>query len=238
MTYTSTSIRLRGDVQALFESSTFLVWLSTAIRAAPLDQIAYCTPELQRTGTASCRVTYNYEYPSFRPSARCWYGMVRNPVIANGYPVTPRSTEERGLEIPFSMMTVLAQTPYLTLFEGATILKGFTTILSLINQAGTLFTWHFLINRDRKRMPYTAGLEVTETHLNVKESDMQAGRHFVGWSPCVDMLAGVYCALGINTIDVPYALSLTIVQVQQTRTMISAILGNFPGDRRSPLLGA
>jgi len=203
----NTSIWLSGDGPALYESSSFLIWLSTAVRAAPLDEIAYCTPEIQRVGTADCKVDYSYEYPSVRPQAACWYGMVRNPVIAKGYPVTPRSPGEQGLELTFNMMTVLAQTPYLALFEGATMLKGFSTILSLIKQAGTSFTWHFLIDRHRRRIPYMEGLEVTEMRLEVEESDLQAGRHFVGWSPCVDIIAGMYCAFN-NTFLSP---SLTVV---------------------------
>jgi hypothetical protein len=88
------------------------------------------------------------------------------------------------------MMAILAQTPFATRFEGATMLKGFSTILSLVKRAGTSFTWHFLVDQQRKRMPYSEGLKVTELQQEIGQHDLQMGRHFVGWTPCVDMLAG------------------------------------------------
>jgi hypothetical protein len=123
--------------------------------------------------------------------------MFRNPVIAEGYPITPRSTGEQGLEVSFPMMATLAQTPYLTCFGGATILKGFSTILSLTKRAGSSFTWHFLIDQQRRRMPYNEGLSATEVREHVAESDLQSGRHFVGWTPCIDLLAGKYHASSV-----------------------------------------
>jgi hypothetical protein len=120
--------------------------------------------------------------------------MFRNPVIAEGYPITPRSTGEQGLEVSFPMMATLAQTPYLTCFGGASILKGFSTILSLTKRAGSSFTWHFLIDQQRRRMPYNEGLNVTEVREQIAECDLQSGRHFVGWTPCIDVLAGKYHA--------------------------------------------
>jgi hypothetical protein len=94
--------------------------------------------------------------------------------------------------MPLSMMAVLAQTPFATCFEGATMLKGFSTILSLTKRAGACFTWHFLIDQQRKRMPYGEGLKVTKLRQAVEEHDLERGRHFVGWTPCVDTLAGEY----------------------------------------------
>lgn len=94
--------------------------------------------------------------------------------------------------MPLSMMTVLAQTPFATSFEGATMLKGFSTILSLTKRAGESFTWHFLIDQQCKRMPYGEGLKVTDLRQAVEGHDLEMGRHFVGWTPCVDTLAGEY----------------------------------------------
>lgn len=186
----STSVRLRGDTSTIVESGTFFIWLSTAVRAAPEEKMAYCTPEIQLVDAANCKVTYHLSRLSHSASQTCWQEMFRNPVVAHGYPIAPRQDEEQGLGIPFSMMAILAQTPFVTSFQGATILKGFSTILSLTQRAGAAFTWHFLIDRQRQRMTYSEGLSVTELRQEVGEHELQMGRHFVGWTPCVEMLAG------------------------------------------------
>lgn len=116
--------------------------------------------------------------------------MFRNPVIAEGYPITPRSSGEHGLEMPFPMMAILARTPFRATFGGATLLKGFSTILSLTKRAGASFTWHFLIDQHQGPMTYNRGLEATELQQEVGEDDLQTGRHFVGWTPRIDKLAG------------------------------------------------
>lgn len=116
--------------------------------------------------------------------------MFHNPVVAMGYPIAPRSAVDAGLEMPFSMMAILAQTPFAASFYGRTVLKGFSTILSLVKRAGDLFTWHFLIDKERKRMPYNEVLRVTGLQMQVGEQDLQMGRHIVGWTPSVDVLAG------------------------------------------------
>ena len=152
-------------------------------------------PEIRRADAAGCRVTHRFPRPSRDLGQTCWHGMFRNPVIAHGYPIAPRPVNEQGLEMPFSMMAALAQTPFATCFEGATMLKGFSTILSLTKRAGASFTWHFLIDQQRKRMPYGEGLKATGLRQTVEGRDLQMGRHFVGWTTCVDKLTGEYHAL-------------------------------------------
>lgn len=185
-----TSIKLQGDVSAMIEGSTLLVWLSTAIRAAPQDQLCYCTADIQQIGTASAAVTYTYDLFPRKSPAGCWCEMFRNPVVTKGYSITPRPTGKCGLEMSFDMMTILAQTPFLASFAGATILKGYSTILSLSQHEEEIFNWHFLIDRSRQRMPYNEGLRVAQTGLAVNEDHLHTGRHFVGWTPNVNVLAG------------------------------------------------
>jgi hypothetical protein len=185
-----TSIKLRGEISALIEGSTFLVWLSTAIRAAPQDRLCYCTADIQQIGTASAAIIYTYDiFPQILP-AGCWCEMFRNPVVTKGYSITPRPTGKHGLEMSFDMMTILAQTPFLASFAGATILKGYSTILSLSRCEEKFFNWHFLIDQSRQRMPYNEGLRAAQTGLIVNENDLRTGRHFVGWTPNVNVLAG------------------------------------------------
>lgn len=198
LTEAGTLVRLRGDVPALIESSTFIVWLSTAVRAAPEGCLAYCRPEIFQVDNASWKITHRYPESSREPKMTCWHKMFRNPVIAEGYTIAPRSMSEKGVEMSFSMMAILAQTPFVTCFEGTTMLKGFSTILSLTERASASFVWHFLIDQHRKRMPYDEGLRITGLRQEIHEQDLQRGRHFVGWTPCVDMLAGKYHATNVS----------------------------------------
>lgn len=185
------SVTLQGSAQDLIESCTFFVWLSTAVRAAPSGELAYCVPELRYgDSTTTCVITHIFTIPKLKLQATCWHKMFHNPVIAMGYPITPRGAEEQGLEMPFSMMAVLAQTPFAASFQGATVLKGFSTILSLVKRTGNLFSWHFLIDKERKRMPYNEGLRITRLQMQVGEQDLQMGRHIVGWTPSIDVFAG------------------------------------------------
>jgi hypothetical protein len=59
-----------------------------------------------------------------------------------------------------------------------------------VKETGKSFVWHFLIDRDRERMTYNKGLGATALRTEVEEVHLQAGRHFVGWTRNVDVLAG------------------------------------------------
>lgn len=82
-------------------------------------------------------------------NGECWRAMVRNPVIALGYPVPKR--EERmqgsGLEVSLDLMVALSRADWATTFGGTLLLMGITSALVAKRAVGKSIVWHLLVNK-------------------------------------------------------------------------------------------
>jgi hypothetical protein len=80
--------------------------------------------------------------------SQCWFNMVLNPVIAEGYPVPKREepSMQKGLELSLGLMPVLSHADWATNFGSTFLLKGTISALVPAIAAGTFIVWHFLIN--------------------------------------------------------------------------------------------
>lgn len=84
----------------------------------------------------------------------CWHAMFRNPVVVNGFLILARHENEQGLELPLNIMSILAEAHFATRYNTTLVLKGLCTMLVPICQTKRSITWHFLFNKDGKRIPY------------------------------------------------------------------------------------
>ena len=116
--------------------------------------------------------------------------MFRNPVVAEGYPVEARSASELGLEVPLDMMLALGQTPLMTVFDKVTLFKGFNTAFAPMMALGTSVIWHFLVNQNCARLAYDTVVATAQIQEPLDRCGIEGGRHFVGWTPVADVLAG------------------------------------------------
>lgn len=114
-------------------------------------------------------------------NGQCWRKMFNNPVIVKGYPIKPRRNlePETGLELPFDMMTTLADARYLTTFDDKTVVKGFSTMLIPMKQQNDVFIWHFLMETDGKRISYQDPR--TQQGILIPFDNIRGARHILGW---------------------------------------------------------
>ena len=193
----TTSITVVGTTSSLVEITEILAWLGAACRASLVDdRVQYCTPLVSsKSGTLpNLRVSYEFteiEQASEREqTAACWHQLFRNPTIVKGYPVAARKSNEKGLEIPLSIMTNLGYAPWAVRFERTMFLKGFSSLFAPMRRIGNSILWHFMANADGRRMSYNQGLSAGPALDSLEWSCLDACRHFVGWAPQVQIFTG------------------------------------------------
>jgi hypothetical protein len=188
-----------GDPFFLAEAAEIMVWLSIACRAsAARDEIGIGHMDLQQVNdlrndvsfvgklTLEDATTSNDEGMS---TATCWHAMFRNPVIAHGYPIPSRRSQEQGLELSVDLMLTLAQAFYGAVYCGVLMMKGFSTLLTPTRKENGSVTWHFIFDKTGARQTYNDGLQHSRLHT-LDEAIFDGARHFVGWSGSAEFLTG------------------------------------------------
>jgi hypothetical protein len=196
------SVTLAGHAQSVIEIAESCTWLTVACRASETDEgVAYSIPsliaaDLSGIPTAQVTVRANTEAITAEEGpGLCWLGMLRNPVIAAGYPIPLRPESQRcaGLEASLALLMALSQSQYATTFGGVFLFKGLISALVPVWETATSVAWHLLINHSGKRMSYneacSVGIETTMTPANI--GDIKNRRHFVGlWTTDGQVCAG------------------------------------------------
>ena len=113
--------------------------------------------------------------------------MFRNPVVVKGFPILARPGDERGLELPLSMMSTLGEAHFATRYGTTLILKGLCTMLVPTRKTKHSITWNFLFNEDGKRIPYYCVRDRCPGWIGtdkVRQDHLESGilRNFVGWA--------------------------------------------------------
>ncbi|KAK3938682.1 hypothetical protein QBC46DRAFT_355641 [Diplogelasinospora grovesii] len=86
-----------------------------------------------------------------------------------------------GLEIPLNAMAKLIRTDRITTFDNQFFIKGFSSMLALMERRGDLFLWHHFYNAKGGRISY---LDCSERPSeSFTESQLESGRHIVGIPP-------------------------------------------------------
>ncbi|KAI1155034.1 hypothetical protein F4825DRAFT_109525 [Nemania diffusa] len=193
-----------GTRSAIAEIGEQLAWIPAALRLAPDNQGIYkCTPSIQyirieeheheaslpgalRSLDASFNLLFEIsDLPTSRHSAgQCWHDLFKNPTIVQGYPVPRRARENTGLDIPLDIMADLVQAPQITTFEERLFLKGFSSMLVLMDQVEGLIIWHLDLNRSGTYISYTDASRPPTVQVmgieNIMDNIMKS-RHIVGW---------------------------------------------------------
>lgn len=123
----------------------------------------------------------------------CWSPLFTYTVIASGFPVPPRTCNEKGMELPFDVMLRLARTTYAVTYDGGLVLSGFFTLLFPSGHWETCDTsldayshsvqWHLITSKD-DHTRISVGVELARHyHLWVKIGDeelLRSARTFLG----------------------------------------------------------
>lgn len=137
----------QGDPKELWEFSEILRWLSAVCRkpepnALLLSQVAVDNP-------SSCWHILNLKplRPAFGTGNRgcCWLNMFKGYILAEGFPIPDRGSQ-RGVELPFDVMTLLGLALYPVNFGQGIVLKGDNTALipSTHEDDDGCVQWHYL----------------------------------------------------------------------------------------------
>lgn len=192
-----TFFELSGDLSSLLDAAEVLIWISSSCRASTGEGMQTCHLELRTVSKKASGVELVAkiladEIASSAPSsASCWHAMFRNPMIVQGFPIPPRTIEERGLEISVELMLALAQTLWATVYNGTLILKGFATLLTPTLKVGGSVIWHLTADTGGRRLSYNRGFG--KSVLNSLDDALFPGaRHFVGWLRSADYLVGKF----------------------------------------------
>ena len=191
------SVVAKGGLAFLNDAFEVLVWLGTACRASPDDEISLCEPIVRTGNTAELVLAADVDFTcrrfdlSWDSLAPCWPAMFRNPVIADGYPAPHRYNDEPGLEVSAEMMVVLAQTLSTVCFRGHLLIKGFNSMLAPTRRKNESVLWHFLVQKDASYLSYTDGVKLSVLS-SYAEAFFPGSRHFVGWSDFVAIAPGMH----------------------------------------------
>ncbi|KAK5715949.1 hypothetical protein LTR15_009774 [Elasticomyces elasticus] len=196
---TYTTFELYGRSELLLEAAEVITWLGSACRASQYpDRCSGCRPYIT-SELYTERFLVRFDEQSVNETDKagtCWRKLFKNPVIALGYPIPARKLGEVGLELSLHMMMVLGQTLCAATFAGRSMLKGYNSLFVPTSCVGSSIIWHFLVNEDGSRLPYNDGIAASaaaDAYL-LDQNTLESGRHFVGWTPAADILAGTKVA--------------------------------------------
>ena len=127
---------------------------------------------------------------------RCWHEMLQGFNLVEGFPIRPRKTTQKGLEIPFDMMAFLAETPRATVFDSRMLLKGWATSLIPTAQVDDSWLWHYMREEKGEHLSYgtivDSCAETSQSVFRLGWSCLDQGRHFLGWCDNARVLAGKF----------------------------------------------
>jgi hypothetical protein len=151
----------RGATLIAFGTTDFLVdiaqqvsWLTASIRLPICGKLSYSDVLFLST---EVRVYKAIPLPlqTLRDEEdSCWFPLFLGTVIARDYPI-PKRDQEKGLELPFHLMTTMAGPLYPMTHDGGIYLKGYSRLLLPTSLSkGDSVQWHLVKSPARReRLP-------------------------------------------------------------------------------------
>ncbi|KAJ5525503.1 hypothetical protein N7494_012153 [Penicillium frequentans] len=199
-TKTSVLVLVNALPSWIVEIGEILSWMGSALRTSPhKDRLVFCRPSIVNAGDASvgphrsnftCTIQYTLHVVlnDSQVNGQCWHGLFKNPVVAEGFPISWRSSLKMGLEIPLAMMATLAGTSRAHTFSEKIFLKGFSTMLVPTDSEGDLVLWHLISSNGGSRISYNDGVRLCND--KIRFADLKGSRHILGWCSTIKILAG------------------------------------------------
>lgn len=119
---------MSGSLEQIIVVAQQLAWITASFRVPVYGQVSYSEVLISRTGD----MVFNL-YPTPLEEVRervsaCWLPLFANSIIARGLAV-PAREGEIGIEIPFPLMTTLANVMYPVFHTDGIYLRGFSNLL-------------------------------------------------------------------------------------------------------------
>ncbi|KAK8150546.1 hypothetical protein G3M48_001121 [Beauveria asiatica] len=194
-------VKVLGLEPSIAEVGEQLAWLGAALRSSPRGKgVCYCTPFVtvpaadvlvEQTSMVKSRFQIRFQFEEVEnelSNGHCWHNMFRCPVVARGYPISRRTTTQTGLDMPLNMMACMVRTGHVVPFDSTWYLKGFSSLLALVERRDDLLLWHHICDNKGGRLSYFDHNKSSTVALAAAE--LENGRHVVGWCPDVNLYAG------------------------------------------------
>ena len=190
-------INATGTSPSLAEIGEQFAWLGAACRVSPHnDKMAYSTAHIKIVKNPITLFKIDFSISNLEVDSRSkqngsyWHSLFRNAVIVRGYPILARAHDESGLEIALNMMAGSGQASCATIFDGALVIKGFSTMFVPMGRIRNSVLWHFLYNKDTSRISYLSARERCSRQALIDTVDvscLEYTRNFLGWASSVLM---------------------------------------------------
>ncbi|CAG7566014.1 unnamed protein product [Fusarium equiseti] len=203
-----------GTVETITEVAQQLAWLTAAFRSCPegvtlsdVDFIA--TKRMQFFIEAGALTNVSVVTPT--PDT-CWHRLVRNVVIAHGFPIPPRS-HQVGLELTYAAMLKLSQVSTLLIANKRLAFYGFSSFLFPMDQSSEnndsaqhLTQWHFE-RSDNTELYFDCADYLAESKSiwahDVHESTLATSRNFVGYCRVSEFRLATSTSNFLNLLETP-----------------------------------
>ena len=142
-----TCIIVDADRPTLISVAEQLAWLSAVIRVSKWDEISSSEVSFQVSGEKE--MTFEIRPLDLQKveedSSTCWLPLFKGSVIASGFPI-PERAGQKGIELPFSLMTEQAGMLYPMTYKEGIYLRGFSSLLypTARSDDGMSVQWHLI----------------------------------------------------------------------------------------------
>jgi len=192
--------RCNGLPYTIIEVVQVLAWIGSALRESTSpERIGYAVTCLQIQQVTDDEKDYTVqvqlcfreedieeaEYQALGNS--CWQKVLRNPVIAKGFPIPSRSPTLTGVETSLKVMASLVDASRLAIFDRMVILKGFNAAITLTDHVESFYMWHAIVHDDGRRVAYSDLRSRHEGTLIAPQELPGAlqSRNILAWTPKV-----------------------------------------------------
>ena len=131
----SARVIVKGSRELIICVAQQLAWLTAVFRKPHYGQTSYSEIEFNASNRYS-RSTYRefeirpLELRKVHKSLKtCWLDLFSNCVIAMGFPIPKRSNGEKGIELPYGIMTTQAGILFSKTYKGGLFLRGLSTLI-------------------------------------------------------------------------------------------------------------
>jgi hypothetical protein len=198
-------VECAGLYYSIVEVVEVLAWVGVALReASDPSGVRYSIAHIDvdrntSSQNSGVRFQLSFDEAPLEPedsigNGFCWQSLLRNPVIAKGFPVPARTNAmPSGLEIPVEAMGLLVGAPRLTIFDNRAVLKGFNAAIVATKHHQSFTCWHFIFNDVGERLSYSDSRIMKCVPLNLSNAapEILASRHILGWIPTVSYNIGM-----------------------------------------------
>ena len=186
----------RGSLNELKAVAQQLAWITASFRIPQPRQTSYSEVSFESVGEMSFDIR-PLQLEVIRPrESACWLPLFENGIIARGFPV-PARHGQKGIELPFSVMTGLANIMYPVFYEDGLYLRGASKLLfpTAVSPDLRSVQWHLTSSPSKRiRLPYGTLPSEDVDHKWLKMNDLErlasASRTFLGYCREVEVHLG------------------------------------------------